>query len=112
MSDTTTWRDIEERARFCPVLQRLVISDIHELASREELLMMTVLFLSREREQLMQQEIESTDARDLVVRKPRPRCPVCGTSREVRYLSHGEPLCHECWRWVIACFRRWKGRMR
>ena len=35
-------------------------------------------------------------------------CPVCGTRGEVVYLSHGESLCHECWRWVIACFRRWR----
>ena len=35
-------------------------------------------------------------------------CPICGTPREVVYGSHGESLCHECWRWVIACFRRWR----
>lgn len=57
MSERRTWNDIVERAINDAVLYRLVTLDRRGDATREELLIATVLWLAADRQRLMDLEI-------------------------------------------------------
>jgi hypothetical protein len=69
---TSNWEDIQREALHCPVLHRMVHHDRARHATREELLMMTVLWLSRERRRMMALEI------DRLVNRPWTHTPSSG----------------------------------
>lgn len=53
-----TWDDVRQQARTCPVLARIVkVGELTDL-THEELLTEAVLFLSRDRAEMLEREVE------------------------------------------------------